>query len=572
MEKGCTALGCLVLLVLGFFLLRAWWSEPLAPESSVALVSPSNRPSPQPVSVGGSPQPAAPASATPSGAAPFSARVDLDADPFAAVTPAGLLKLPGPDRLGQALPARLLRLQDVARASNTAYDWRQLADAAAQAEHYALASQAYREEAEIYRRTGDVHAARAEELKSARYATQIELYVERPAPVAQGTARLEPTSGCYLGAFIDRDDNLPSEVLASQRHGDIPSFNELTGKRHSSFFMYRAYGQPFPTEWAQKVKQNGAIPHIAWEPSGLEQVQDDAYLQGFVDQVALLDWPVFIRFAGEMNGEWTRYHGDPRAYRRAFRTVYQAFRRAPRAALIWCPNSVPVTGLEEYYPGDDAVDWVGVNLYSVLFLDNDPARTGEQVNPIDLLDPVYRKFSTRKPIAIGEYAASHQSALSPAIRSDFAVDKMRQLYESLPTRYPRVKLVSWYDCNNLVHARPGRQLNNYLVSEPREVLEAYRATIRQPHFLAAGQSASPVVAVKLESGQGLSTGQAVLIWARSYVSRPRVFLRVDGKLVSDRPRWKLTGLEPGAHRLEVLVYDDKGRLAGRLERTVKLAR
>ncbi|MCE7871295.1 hypothetical protein DYH09_13065 [bacterium CPR1] len=582
MEKGCTALGCLVLLVVGFFLLRGWWSEPSGtlptpasgPSGTKAPVSrPSgtNEPGATPAAESSTRTPE-PLSSPPGPASddPFSVRPEPGADPFAPPSPVQPLELPGPDRLNQALPERLVRLQAAARASNTAYDWRQLADAAVKAEHFALASQAYRQEADIYRRTGDPHAARAEELKAARYATEIELYLEQRAPAGQAGARLEPTSGCYLGAFIDRDDNLPSVVLQSQRHGDVPRFNQLTGKNHSSFFMYRSYGQPFPFEWAEQVKASRAIPQIAWEPRSLDQVQDDAYLQGFVAEVARFDWPVFIRFAGEMNGEWTPYHGDPPAYRRAFRTVYQAFRKAPRAALIWCPNSVPVTGLEEYYPGDDAVDWVGVNLYSVLFLDNDPARPGEAVNPTDLLDPVYRKFSARKPIAIGEYAASHQSALSPATRPDFAVDKMRQLYESLPTRYPRVKLVSWYDCNNLVHARPGRQLNNYLVSEPREVLEAYRAIIRQPHFLAAGQQASAVVAVRLESVHQVKAGQTVLIWARSYLSRPRVFLRVDGKLVSDRSRWKLTGLKPGKHKLEVLVYDDRGRLAGRLERAVRI--
>lgn len=507
---------------------------------------------------------------------PFASQQNPDADPFAGSRqPSKPLKLPGPDKLAADLPPDLANLKAIARSSGGAYDWRQVADLAAKKGYYALASEAYRNEAKVYQRTGDLQAARAEEMKAGQYATEIELYVERPSaqgPKQPPRARLEPAHGCYVGAFIDRDDNLPSDVLENQRHGDIATFNELTGKKHASFFMYRSYGVPFPRQWAEQVKAQGAIPQIAWEPGDLSEVQYDGYLQSFVSDAAALDWPVFIRFAGEMNGEWTRYHADPKEYRRAFRTVYQAFRVAPKAALIWCPNSVPVTGLEQYYPGDDAVDWVGVNLYSVMFLDNDPARPGDKLNPIDLLDPIYRRYASRKPIAIGEFAASHQSALSPEPRPDFAQDKLRQLYESLPTRYPRVKLISWYDCNNLVHAKAGRQLNNYLLTEPKEVLETYRGIVKSPYFLAAGKTDAPVIDVPLAQGGGLKPGQGVVVWARSYEPRPRVFLRVDGKLVSDRTRWAVSGLEPGKHKLEVLVYDGKNRLAGRLERQAIVAR
>ena len=48
------------------------------------------------------------------------------------------------------------------------------------------------------------------------------------------------------------------------------------------------------------------------------------------------DAPIFIRFAGEMNGEWTPYHGDPELYRQKFRLVYRVLKAAaPKTALIW---------------------------------------------------------------------------------------------------------------------------------------------------------------------------------------------------------------------------------------------
>ncbi len=480
-------------------------------------------------------------------------------------TPDLPLKLPGPANADAALPGSLNGLLRQAEASNQAYDWRVVADAAVAARRYSLASRAYAREAELYKSLGDPNAAQVEGQKAARYGTQLALYAEVPQAVTgPGRERLEPQRGCYVGAFIDRDDSLEQQMMESQIHGDIEQFNERTGKRHASFFMYRSYGTPFPSQWVEYVKSQGAIPHIAWEPPNLDVVKNDQYLKDFVEAARKADWPLFIRFAGEMNGDWTPYHGNPVRYRQAFRTVYEAFRQAPRAALIWCPNTIPQTGLDDYYPGDDACDWVGVNFYSVLFLDNDRARPGEAIHPGDLLDYVYRKYSAKKPIAIGEYAATHQSSLEPKIRDDFAVTKLNQLYGSLPTRYPRVKMVSWYDCNNLVHARPGRQLNNYLLTDQPAVLESYKEVIRSPWFLSRPGGASPVEVRELGAKTQLRPGQTVQAWFRTYLDRPQVFFRLDGKVVHatripGRARWTVPAGLRGAHKLEVLLYDDRGQ-------------
>ena len=484
----------------------------------------------------------------------------------------------------------LQSLEQQARQSNTAAVWRQLADAAAKAGAYPQAEAAYRQEAAIYRRVGDPNAAQIEEMKAQRWHTELTLHLHRTRVTAlelpsdtkgrPALQRLEPATGCYLGAFIDRDDTIPSMMMQSQMHGDIEAFVGKVAKPHASYFMYRSYGQAFPSEWASYVRGMGAIPHVSWEPSSLAQVADDNYLRGFVDDVARLDWPVFIRFAGEMNGDWTPYHGNPAAYRKAFRTVHRALRRAPKAALIWCPNTVPQNRLDDYYPGDDACDWVGVNMYSVLFFDNDPARPAEHVHPADLLSYVYERYSARKPICIAEYAATHRAAVDPRSRPGFAVSKMRQLYCSLPARYPRVKMVDWFDCNNLTRARPGRQLNNYLLTDNEAVLEAYREVIASPWFLGTEvvdkkAPSSPVEVVPLKNGASIFGGTGIQAHVRTYVEEPRVYFRLDGRVVMatkrlDRHFLPLDPLSTGRHRIEVLVFDDRDRLVA--SRAVEVVR
>ncbi|MGE0495888.1 MAG: glycosyl hydrolase [Vulcanimicrobiota bacterium] len=506
---------------------------------------------------------------------PHQLRLWLDGKPlenlaFAVARPAGPisnlpLQPPGPATQRALLTPALEGLRAQAEGSQMAADWRVLAEAAVKAEAFPLAAEAYQREAAIYERSGDANAALVELAKARQYRTEIELFAHRRlAPKAARLARLEPPQGCYIGAFIDRDDNIGQQTFESQTHGKVEDFNQLMGRSHASFFMYRAYGAPFPSQWVEYLKSQNAIAHIAWEPSSLDQVKDDQYLHDFVAAAKAADCPIFIRFAGEMNGDWTGYHGDPKAYRQAFRLVFQAFRQAPRVALIWCPNTVPQTGIDDYYPGDDATDWVGVNFYSVLYLDNERSRPGEHIHPTDLLDYVYRTYSQRKPIAIGEFAATQFSKLDSEPRQDFAMTKLGQLYSALPTRYPRVKMVNWYDCDNMVHARYGRKLNNYLLSSPPELRKAYRQVTSSPYFLGAGQTVSPVRAEPLRKGQKLAAEDTIEAQIRTYVEHPRVYFKLDGAVVlaCDQPgAWKLplAAVKPGKHQLRVLVYDDQDR-------------
>src|SRR5690606_26333908 len=162
---------------------------------------------------------------------------------------------------------------------------------------------------------------------------------------------------------------------------------------------------------------------IAWEPKNLNDVQDNKYLRDCARFLRKLDWPVFIRFAGEMNGAWTPYHRDPIAYRNKFRLVHKVLTStAPKVATIWAVNSIPLENIPRYYPGDDGCDWVGINLYSVPFYDNNRNRPAFQDDPLTLIEPIYARYAARKPIAIGEYAASHQAALDKVLRTDFAVE------------------------------------------------------------------------------------------------------------------------------------------------------
>ena len=156
-----------------------------------------------------------------------------------------------------------------------------------------------------------------------------------------------------------------------------------------------------------------------------------------------------------MNGDWTAstYGGNPALYRQKFQLVASVMHSvAPNVALVWCPNEIPEATIPSYFPGDDAVDWVGVNFYSVLYTDGDRARAADWRNPVDALDYVYRTYSPLHPIMVGEWAATHRSVEDSEDRDDFAISKIQQFYSELPLRYPRVKAVNWLSMNTMRYA------------------------------------------------------------------------------------------------------------------------
>lgn len=160
----------------------------------------------------------------------------------------------------------------------------------------------------------------------------------------------------------------------------------------STFFLRRLV-----TESAAQ----GAVPVLSLEPSlPLAELDEEharalaAELDALHDQLASR---FLLRFAPEMNGTWYAWGQQPDAYVEAFREMAGVVHdRVPSAAMVWSPvygagypygaaygdvdpdRDADVTELDTnrderldsgddpygpYWPGADAVDWVGLTLY-----------------------------------------------------------------------------------------------------------------------------------------------------------------------------------------------------------------
>jgi hypothetical protein len=207
-----------------------------------------------------------------------------------------------------------------------------------------------------------------------------------------GLALLEPESGTYFGVNLDWGND------------SAGAFNERLGVDAAAFVQFAPF--PFDDGWrenlrlyVEKVQAARGIAVLTLEPTipldeiTAAQAEDLAQL--------LADWNnqgvgVLLRFAHEMNGSWYGWGQQPEAYVAAFQRVADAVHQtAPGTAMLWAPNygaGYPFSGgiseakpgapgydlldtdgngtLDEhddpyapYYPGDEAVDWVGLSLY-----------------------------------------------------------------------------------------------------------------------------------------------------------------------------------------------------------------
>src|SRR5699024_4131497 len=143
--------------------------------------------------------------------------------------------------------------------------------------------------------------------------------------------------------------------------------------------------------------------------------------------------------------------GNPDKYIEKWKLVHDVMEKyAPKVMMLWTPFTTPQNSIMKYYPGDEYVDWVGVNVYNVVYHNNRLDQTAMHEDPLDLLDNVYDTFSARKPIQISEYGVTHYTITDDKYYVDFAIEKITRMYAGIYEKYPRIKSIFYFDVNNLV--------------------------------------------------------------------------------------------------------------------------
>jgi mannan endo-1,4-beta-mannosidase len=188
-----------------------------------------------------------------------------------------------------------------------------------------------------------------------------------PLAPAYNVAPLIKPSRKYLGVEIN---GAPASLTPAKQ------FASWVGTKPNLIGQYVAWGTSFDTAAASNAWSYGAMDFVVWEPwdttlSKIAAGDSDAYITQFATAVRNLNVPIALSFGHEFNGNWYPWGttGTTAAdFVAAWKHVHDLFAQAGATNVIWIwdPNDiypVPNVSLQQYYPGDSYVDWVGVTGY-----------------------------------------------------------------------------------------------------------------------------------------------------------------------------------------------------------------
>ena len=248
---------------------------------------------------------------------------------------------------------------------------------------------------------------------------------------------IEPISGIYHAAYPDFGGT--EDIVTTERIND---FETLVNKDivWAYFSNNWYYNIQFPSTEVNTISSSGKIPFIRIMPRTNfdEGGPDPNYtMQKIIDgnfDTELTQWaidakntniPLLVEFGTEVNGNWfpwngqycgageTTEYGDanlPDGAERfvaAYRHIIDLCNTNEASNITWFfhvdaysePNS-PWNEIDNYYPGDNYIDWLGVSIYG-------PQESHEDYQEFsEILNDVYPTLTqlSNKPIAILEFA------------------------------------------------------------------------------------------------------------------------------------------------------------------------
>ena len=307
-------------------------------------------------------------------------------------------------------------------------------------------------------------------------------------------------SDVYFGAKNERKDGvlygLCSDSAVREELGDesmillyLELGDEITG--YTRKIMQEAKDGGKAVEFALNCKDEGAdIDKIySFEPSLAE-------LSELFSEYSSV--PVYLRFAAEFD-VW-QVPSSPDSFKAAFRFVSSYFKsKNPNVAMVWSmtPSAAWGVNIDDFYPGDEFVDWVGTTLYSQKYFNANPSssaldsiifKSGDSSDPVLAIRDIVKKYGSKKPIMISESGSGHKVMSTGEDTTDFALRRMAQLMYYIPMMYPEVKLMTYFDR----YIEGSGEKSDYRISTNEALKREYLKASKRFRFVQGGfEGSSP---------------------------------------------------------------------------------
>jgi hypothetical protein len=318
---------------------------------------------------------------------------------------------------------------------------------------------------------------------------------------------LPPPGALYHGVYPGPPDGKEDGVTPA----DLAVYERTVGRRVAWVYFSHDWfrGRTFPTSTVEWIREHGAVPYIRlmlrsdsrlYQPEStytLRHILDgafDADIRSWANSARRYGSPLLVEYGTEANGDWFAWNGawnggndstgygdphladGPERFRDAYRRIVRLCREegARNITWVWHVNSgdAPATAwnrLEEYYPGGEWIDWVGVSVYGT----QRPTEKGwpQFAALMDLVYPRLRAVAPSKPVIVSEFGATSGSPLG-----DQAAWATEALDTLLTNHWPAVIGFSWWNAAWNNDGNPEHNSNMRVQDNP-ELGEAFRRAL-----------------------------------------------------------------------------------------------
>ncbi len=288
-----------------------------------------------------------------------------------------------------------------------------------------------------------------------------------PITCAHGEGLTAPSEGrLYHGVFPGGRSGEEDDITPV----DVQQYEDAVGRRVAwVYFSNNWYrDRAFPLETATWIRDQGAVPFVRLmlrsrpEQNVSEPVftlaailagDFDEDLEAWGREAASFGTPVIVEWGTEVNGSWFSWNGvwnggasiGPARFRAAYRHIVRTICSQSASNVTWVfhvnSDDVPAVSwnaLDNYYPGDDAVDWVGVSVYGAL-----TPTVAEWPIFADGMDAVVSRLAATapdKPILVLEFGVTTGNP-----RGDAAIWADAALSDLVGGRWPEISGFSWWN-------------------------------------------------------------------------------------------------------------------------------
>ncbi|WP_233358946.1 glycoside hydrolase family 26 protein [Thermomonospora amylolytica] len=310
--------------------------------------------------------------------------------------------------------------------------------------------------------------------------------------VRAGVAPTPPAKGAYFGAWVDPVRHYPPDAGESPSPGPsapstgtpspsddsrvtvVRDYERDLGRRLDIAAAYRSWTQDFPRDSDADLLAEGRYLLLTWEGADTREIvagRHDDRVRDRARALKKLGKPVFLRWQPGMDASSQRGRVHSAAdYTAAWRHLREIFRqeRVDNVAWVWCPTASGFSGgsAHSYYPGDDQVDWIAVDVYpggDYDYRDFSEAAAG-------FMDWAEQR---PKPVMISEFGV-------PRSYGERRAEWLRKAATHL--QHPQVKAVVYFDSDEGGRDEKGEPRYEFSLAGDAAALSALREMATAPFF------------------------------------------------------------------------------------------